>query len=65
MVLCIEYYNINQIQKDETGRHTAHMGRKKCTHRYWSENLTETDLGIDGRIIMKWWQAVMNTMIET
>ena len=39
---------------DVTGRHAAHVGEEKCTHRYWSKNLTETDLGIDGRIILKW-----------
>jgi hypothetical protein len=33
--------------------------------QYWSENLTETDLGKDGRLIFKWWQAVANTVIET
>jgi hypothetical protein len=41
------------------------VGGEKCTHKYWSENLTATDLSIEGKIILKCWQSVVNKVIKT
>jgi len=40
------------------GGHVAHMGRKGMRAEFWLGNITErdhlVDLGVEGRIILKW-----------
>jgi hypothetical protein len=48
----------DQIEKNEIGRHVARNGERRGIYRVWWGNLKERarleDLGIDGRILLRW-----------
>jgi len=44
---------------------TQHTWEGRNAHTGTGQKTRQRDLDIDGRIILKWWQAVVNTVTET